>query len=144
LLDWLMLRAVIVTASRASPSRLPLRAATHQPSQPWRSSRGGASPPGSLTISRDASIPAFHTRVPPTPSTSRHRLSPTLPLPPLHVQLKQRSREVQILGFLHFSLRLAGPTRRTLSSSVPAPNLEASPAAEVDAERELGLHLVPN
>ncbi|NP_001168896.1 Mitochondrial inner membrane protein OXA1-like [Zea mays] len=56
-----------------------------------------------------------------------------LPLPPLHVQLKQRSREVQILGFLPFSLRLAGPTRRTFSSSAPAPNLEAAPAAEVDA-----------
>lgn len=61
------------------------------------------------------------------------RLSPPLPLPPLHVQLKQRSREVQILGFLPFSLRLAGPTRRTFSSSAPAPNLEAAPAAEVDA-----------
>jgi YidC/Oxa1 family membrane protein insertase len=58
-----------------------------------------------------------------------------LPLPPLHAPLQQRSIAAQTLGFLPFSLHLAGPTRRSFSSSAPAPapNLEAAPAAEVDA-----------
>ncbi|XP_066387548.1 mitochondrial inner membrane protein OXA1-like [Miscanthus floridulus] len=61
--------------------------------------------------------------------------SPPLPLPPLHAPLQQRSIAAQTLGFLPFSLHLAGPTRRSFSSSAPAPdpNLEAAPAAEVDA-----------
>ncbi|XP_066346025.1 mitochondrial inner membrane protein OXA1-like isoform X1 [Miscanthus floridulus] len=58
-----------------------------------------------------------------------------LPLPPLHAPLQQRSRAAQTLGFLPFSLHLAGPTCRSFSSSAPAPapNLEDASAAEVDA-----------
>ncbi|OQU92279.1 hypothetical protein SORBI_3001G322300 [Sorghum bicolor] len=61
--------------------------------------------------------------------------SPSPPLPPLHAPLQQRSRAAQTLGFLPFSLHLAGSTRRSFSSSssAPAPNLEDAPAAEVDA-----------
>ncbi|KAJ1296547.1 hypothetical protein BS78_01G309800 [Paspalum vaginatum] len=50
------------------------------------------------------------------------------PLPPQH-----SSRAAQNLCFLPFALHLAGPARRGFSSSAPAPDLEAAPAAEVDA-----------
>ena len=63
--------------------------------------------------------------------------SPALPTPlqPLHTPLQRRSGAAQTLGFLPFSLHLAGPTRRSFSSSAPGPtpDLEPSPAAEVDA-----------
>ena len=61
--------------------------------------------------------------------------SPALPtpLPPLHTPLQRRSGAAQTLGGLPFSLHLAGPTRRSFSSSAPAPDLEPTPVAEVDA-----------
>jgi len=57
------------------------------------------------------------------------------PLPPLDTPFQHRSGAAQTLGFLPFSLHLAGPTRRSFSSSAPGPtpDLEPSPAAEVDA-----------
>ncbi|TKV95328.1 hypothetical protein SEVIR_9G356400v4 [Setaria viridis] len=58
-----------------------------------------------------------------------------IPLPPLHTPLQHRSGAAQTVGFLPFSLYLAGPTRRSFSSSAPAPapDIETAPAAEVDA-----------
>jgi YidC/Oxa1 family membrane protein insertase len=52
-----------------------------------------------------------------------------VPLPPL----QHRSGAAQTLDFLPFSLHLAGPTRRSFSSSAPAPDIETAPASEVDA-----------
>ncbi|RLN16287.1 mitochondrial inner membrane protein OXA1-like [Panicum miliaceum] len=56
---------------------------------------------------------------------------------PLPTPLQHRSGAAQTLGFLPFSLHLAGPTHRSFSSSTPAPapapDLELTPAAEVDA-----------
>ncbi|CAL4915153.1 unnamed protein product [Urochloa decumbens] len=59
-----------------------------------------------------------------------------IPLPPLHAPLQHRSGAAQTLGFLPFSLHhLAGTTRRSYSSSAPAPapDLDPAPIAEVDA-----------
>ncbi|CAN6306115.1 unnamed protein product [Urochloa humidicola] len=58
-----------------------------------------------------------------------------VPLPPLHAPLQHRSGAAQTLGFLPFSLHLAGPARRNFSSSAPAPapDLDPTPAADVDA-----------
>ncbi|CAL4923392.1 unnamed protein product [Urochloa decumbens] len=59
-----------------------------------------------------------------------------IPLPPLHAPLQHRSGAAQTLGFLPFSLHyLADTTRRSYSSSAPAPapDLDPAPIAEVDA-----------
>ncbi|OEL32399.1 Mitochondrial inner membrane protein OXA1 [Dichanthelium oligosanthes] len=60
-----------------------------------------------------------------------------LPLPPLQTPFQHRPRAAQTLGFLPFSLHLAGTTRRSFSSSAPAtasaPDIDPAPAAEVDA-----------
>ncbi|CAN6312174.1 unnamed protein product [Urochloa humidicola] len=62
-----------------------------------------------------------------------------IPLPPLHAPLQHRSGAPQTLGFLPFSLHLAGPAHRCFSSSAPAPapDLESAPAVEVDAAEVL-------
>ncbi|KAF8698439.1 hypothetical protein HU200_035179 [Digitaria exilis] len=54
-----------------------------------------------------------------------------LPLHTLQSPLQHRSSASQTLGLLPFSLHLAGPTRRSFSSSAPAP--DPAPAGEVDA-----------
>ncbi|KAK3156945.1 hypothetical protein QOZ80_2AG0114190 [Eleusine coracana subsp. coracana] len=55
------------------------------------------------------------------------------PPPPLQAPLLHGSRAGQTVSLLPFSLHLAGTTRRSFSSSAPAPGLDSAPPAEVDA-----------